>query len=104
VAGLSFETTGISKLCSIAGNVQEWTAPTYCGTTSGTGPRSTNGCEPRSRECHGRHGVNRQSELFYDIYSTHADITRRACVLSADAQHARRALEVHRVGVVCVKT
>jgi hypothetical protein len=48
--------------------------------------------------------VNRQSELFYDIYSTHADITRRACVLSADAQHARRALEVHRVGVVCGKT
>jgi hypothetical protein len=48
--------------------------------------------------------ADRQSELFYDIYSSHADIMRRACVLSADAQHARRALEVHRVGVVCGKT
>jgi hypothetical protein len=34
---------------------------------------------------------DRQSELFHDIYSTHADIMRRARVPSADAQHARRA-------------
>jgi hypothetical protein len=64
-------------------------SPFTCGVAGPTSPclyrpeRRGPGCGRRTAQSRDRVGVmapwgDRQSELFYDIYSTHADLMRRA--------------------------